>query len=373
MPCTPQSGARVAICAAGELWGGVEQCLLTLARGLASTGHAPQALLFYDGPLAHALRHAGVETSVYPGGPKYDPRLVSWLRGRLRCANVNLLHVHGYKATIVGGFATRGSAIRVVKTEHGQVERPAKWTDFPGYARLRMNNWLDGIVTRSAVDATAFVSRDLQRHARPWRHGRPVRLIHNGIDPPAPTDALPGWAQETAFHIGIVGRIDAVKGHGHLIAAIERLSHLRDLRLHVFGTGPLEADYRARVSAAGLDRVIHFHGFQRPIQPHLAALRALVMPSLHEGLPYALLEAMQLGVPVIASRVGGLPEVLNDGCGVLVEPRDETALARAIEQLYHDASLRARLAQRARRKVTERFQAADMVRAYAALYADLVS
>src|SRR5437763_17065647 len=76
MACPARSGVRVAICAAGELWGGVEQCLLTLARGLSDLGNAPYALLFYDGPLARALRESGIETSVYPGGSKYDPRLV---------------------------------------------------------------------------------------------------------------------------------------------------------------------------------------------------------------------------------------------------------------------------------------------------------
>jgi len=76
---------------------------------------------------------------------------------------------------------------------------------------------------------------------------------------------------------------------------------------------------------------------------------------------------------VIASRTGGLAEVLRDGCGVLVEPRDEAELARAIERLYHDPGLRVRLAQRARRRVADRFQAAEMVRAYSALYRDVLS
>lgn len=370
----PRAAVRVAICAAGELWGGVEQCVVTLARGLAAEGVPPHALLFFEGRLADALRDAGIDTHVFASTSKYDRALVSWIRAALARLGVNVLHVHGYKATIVGGLATRGTSIRVIKTEHGQIERAERWSDFASYSRLRMNTWLEHLMTRAAVDATAVVSGDLQRVAERRRGTRNVRLIYNGIEPPDSRDVPPpAWASVPGFHIGIVGRLETVKGHAYLLSAVERLQHLRDLHVHVFGSGPLEHTCRRWVAERHLEQRVRFHGFQHPIHPHLRALHVLVMPSLHEGLPYALLEAMQLGIPVVGSCVGGLAEVLGDGCGLLVEPRDAEGLARAIQELYESPHLRLQLAERAQRKLSERFRAADMVRKYMGVYSELVS
>lgn len=357
---------RVAICAAGEIWGGVEQFVETLVAGLAADAIV-LVILFHEGELARRLRHARVPVHVMGTG-KYHPRLVSAMRRLLVERGTDVLHVHGYKATIVGALAARGTNVRVVKTEHGRLERLARWRDLPSYARMAINVSLDRVATWAAVDAVAFVSRDIQR-ATP----RIGRVIYNGIRPAEVADGKPGWRTPGHFHAGIVGRLDAVKGHACLFDALRRLSHLPDLRLHVFGSGPLEADLRRRCRAGSLESVVTFHGFQSPIEPHLCALDLLVMPSLHEGLPYALLEAMQLGVPVVASRVGGLIEALGGDCGVLVPAGDDAAMASAIERLYHNADLRGSLADRARRRIASDFHAAGMVGAYSALYRDASS
>ena len=171
------------------------------------------------------------------------------------------------------------------------------------------------------------------------------------------------------FNIGIVGRIAPVKGHRELLQALVRLRHLDAIRVHVFGTGPLEAQCRRWSEEWGVADRVRFHGFTPAVHERIAALDAVVMPSLHEGLPYVLLEAMALGVPVIASRVGGLREVLEEShCGLLVEPGDPSSLASAIERLLQDAALRAELVDRAATRVRQSFQASEMVREYADLY-----
>jgi L-malate glycosyltransferase len=363
---------RVAICAAGEIWGGVEQFVVTLARGLTGSGIEPRVILFHDAALARRLTDTGVPVDVLRRRSKYDPRLVWQLRDVLRRHRINILHVHGYKATVLGALATRGAGVRLVKTEHGRLERPARWRDIGGYARMVANTRLDRLATRSVIDAVAFVSEDIERTASGGR-AHPGRVIYNGIEPPPEKEGRPAWVRDGSFDVGIVGRIDRVKGHAHLLAALARLPHLENLRLHVFGTGPLEEACRHQCEQAGLTARVAFHGFQSPIEPHLRALDLLVMPSLHEGLPYALLEAMQLGVPVVASRVGGLAEALDGGCGVLVRPGNDTDLAAWIERMYGNARLREAVAERARRRVRDQFQACGMVRAYTALYADVLA
>ncbi|PYR81208.1 MAG: hypothetical protein DMF87_06085 [Acidobacteria bacterium] len=365
---------RLAVCAAGEIWGGVERFIVTLATGLRYLGIDPLVVLFYDAPLAAALREQRIAVVTLDGFGKYDPRTVTQLRGLLREHQINVLHVHGYRASIVGCLAARHLGIKIVKTEHGQVEPLSGWRAVLSHGRLIANTLLERLANLCTLDAQVFVSTDIQQRLRlPARI--PQRVIYNGIDAAAlRTDAAPARRSrsDTPFDVGIVGRIDQVKGHEVLLRALACLRHLPRLRVHVFGTGPLEAHCRRMAAEGKLSDVVRFHGFDPAIHERMASLDLLVMPSLHEGLPYVLLEAMSLRVPIVASRVGGLREVLDDGSGMLVPLGDPYALATAIERLYDDRELRARLAARAHETVRQRFAARDMVRAYCDLYRQLL-
>lgn len=360
---------RLAICAAGEIWGGVEQFVLTLAGALEREGVSPIVVLFNDGLLARRLREGGVSVDVLRHGAGHDPRVIGELRRVLRRRAVNLLHVHGYKATIVGALASRGLGVKVVKTEHGRLERPAGWRDLPAFAKLWAYAVLDRLASSSVVDGVAFVSRDIADTAGRWGRGVPRRVIYNGLAP-APCDHEGREASRgDAFNIGIVGRLTKVKGHHHLLHALARLPHIEDLRLHIFGTGPLDVEYRRTAEACGVSARVVFHGFEPAIQGKMAALDLLIIPSEHEGLPYVVLEAMHLKVPIVASRVGGLKEALLEGdCGILVPPKDPEALAAAIEHAYRDPELRRRLATRAHARLRRDFLASVMVRQYAGMY-----
>jgi glycosyltransferase involved in cell wall biosynthesis len=362
---------RLAICATGEIWGGVEQFVLTLAHALAGERQPVMVILFHDGLLARRLRELPVHVEVLPHGPGHNPRAVAELRAILRRERINLLHVHGYKATIVGALASRSLGVKVVKTEHGRLERPAGRRDVPAFVKLWLNACLDSLVSRWAIDGLVFVSRDIADGASRFAPRVPKRVIYNGLAPSVDVDQAASDPRDGdgAFNIGIVGRLTKVKGHAHLLKALARLTHLHDLRLHVFGTGPLDALCRRLCDEQGLTSRVRFHGFEPAIHRHIAALDLLIIPSEHEGLPYVLLEAMYLKVPIIASRVGGLREVLEEGeCGVLVAPRDPVALAAAIEQAYRHPELRTQLAALAHARLRRDFLASGMVRQYAVMY-----
>jgi glycosyltransferase involved in cell wall biosynthesis len=276
---------------------------------------------------------------------------------------------------VIGGLAARGTGVTVVKTEHGRVEPLASWSALARHWKLCLNSLLDRLVSRLLIDAAVFVSQDIQRQAGLQTARIPERVIYNGIELPAAVcrHASPDGPDRRLFNIGIVGRIDKVKGHCHLLKAVARLNHLPGVRLQVFGSGPLEHECMRLCQEVELTERVCFHGFQESIHEHMRNLDLLVMPSLHEGLPYALLEAMYLKVPVIASRVGGLLEVIEDGkSGVLVIPSADAALAAAIERLYWNPELRGRLAQEAFGKVCREFLAAGMVRKHLDLYAQLL-
>jgi glycosyltransferase involved in cell wall biosynthesis len=362
-------GIRVAICAPGELWGGVEQFVETVALHLQATGVHVVVVSLFDGPLRTKLDQSGIPVFVVGRGQRYDPRALTDMVALLRHHRINVVHTHGYKATILGAVAAKMAGARLVRTEHGRLEPSA------GLEHLKMsfNQRLEATASRYGADAVVFVSRDVRQHS-PASGGRAKQyVIYNGIDP-IPDDvrhaSLDGLdAGEDGFAVGVVGRIAPVKGHRHLLEAFTLLRHLPQAKLYVFGEGPCEAEHRAFVEANGLSGAVRFMGFRANVRAYLAKLDVLVMPSLHEGLPYALLEAMQCKVAVIASRVGGLAEVLEDeATGLLVASADPAALARAIERLYRDPTLRSSLAENAYVEVQKRFLAPSMVDRYLEVY-----
>jgi glycosyltransferase involved in cell wall biosynthesis len=366
--CAPT--VRVGICTAGEIWGGVEQFVVTLAEGLDRTRFSPLALLFHDGLLAARLRDRGVDVHCFTGRGTHDLRMVRDLRAVLARERVGLLHVHGYKAAVVASMARRRLPIPIVKTEHGLTEPLERWSDAWAHGRLVANKLLDRVITRAAVDARVFVSRDTER--RLTGRNVPGRVIYNGLAASHQRGSAAGQ-RAAEFHIAVVGRLSRVKGHRHLLGALTRVRAREGVQVHVFGCGPLEAECREFCARHDLQSIVRFHGFSESLGEQLRGMDLLVMPSLHEGLPYALLEAMAAGVPVVASAVGGLKEVLEGrDCGLLVPPGDETALAAAIDQLRCDPLRRARMAARARLDVARRFSGAAMADQYAAVYEQLL-
>jgi glycosyltransferase involved in cell wall biosynthesis len=362
----------VAICTAGELWGGVERFVVSLAVGLRRAGSAPLVLLFHEGLLAGRLRAAGFKPIVVDGSGKYDIRQIARIRDILRSHDIGVLHVHGYRATIAGGLAAARLSTRVVRTEHGLLEPLDGWRHLAGHGRLAANQLIERIVARATVDATVCVSRDIAAARGARRRGTADRIITNGLDADG-LDATAVPARRSGFHVGIVGRIVKVKGHACLLDAMRRLQHLPDLHLHVFGTGPLQARCEAQVRDDGLTDRVTFHGFCADMATEMRGLDVLAIPSLHEGLPYALLEALYLRRPVVASAVGGLKEVLEDGeTGLLVAPQDPRSLAESLERLYRDAALRRRLGEAGHARVRDRHLAPRMVQDYLKLYRELV-
>jgi glycosyltransferase involved in cell wall biosynthesis len=174
------------------------------------------------------------------------------------------------------------------------------------------------------------------------------------------------------FLVGHAGALDnSQKGQSYLIQAARRLAReLPQLHFVLLGSGPDEA--RFRQEAAGLDNIT-FEGFVKNVGDYMSVFDLFVLPSLHEGIGGILLDAMSFGVPVVASNVDGLPEIVqNDHNGFLVPPADEAGLVRAIRRLYNDASLRARFGAEGR-KVAVAHQPEAMADQYLSIYADMTS
>lgn len=364
-PSLPQ---RVAICSVGELFGGVERHILGLLSGLKTLEVPTLLLLFHDGELAAQAREQGTELIVLPNRNRSLLTTSRQLACILEQRQIRIVHAHGYKAMVFCALARRWYPFAIVKTEHGLSEPK---TSRPLHAlRDRFYRAVDIATTRMTGATVCYVTQELQAYYRSAHSGLMVMTIPNGVDSIDQRGLRrPSELREDWFNLVLVGRLDTVKGHHIAIEAIALESLPLDLHLHIAGVGPREPALRALAKDRGIAHRVHFLGFQRKVYDYIAYCHALLIPSLHEGLPYTLLEAMALGIPIIASRVGGLAEILQDNVNaLLVPPENAMALAQSIARLHDDPELRQRLGEHAQRLQQTRYTLKTMATRYLNVY-----
>jgi glycosyltransferase involved in cell wall biosynthesis len=359
---------RIAVCTAGELFGGVERHILGVMSGLQAHGIEALLVLFHDGELAAQARDQGIEAIILPGPNRFLWSTSQALAGILRQRLVRIVHVHGYKATVFCALARIGYPFALVKTEHGLPEpmagRPLR------VLRDRFYHFLDTRATRMAGASICYVTAELRLYHARAHAGLRTSVIPNGV---ANMDRgrfeRPPELRRDWFNLVIVGRLETVKGHHVAIGALADASMPPDVNLQIVGTGPSEAPLRALAQKRGVSDRVHFLGFRRNVYEYLAHCDVLLMPSLHEGLPYTLLEGMALGTCIVASRVGGLMEAIEHGVsGLLLPAADPSALASAIRELHDDQELRKRHGEFARQMQRARYSLDAMALRYVEEY-----
>jgi L-malate glycosyltransferase len=370
MPANKKKIISLAICSTGEIYGGVEQFVYTFSNYLKKETEVHFiVVLFNRGLLYDKLNEAGIETYLCLGH-KYNPFIIKQLARLFKENKINIVHTHGYKANILCSIAAKMSNARIVTTEHGRQE-PSKGF---GFLKMFFNLFLDKLVRKYMCGSIVFVSKDIQRSLSKTYKNKKQCVIYNGIpEISIHKNIRLSDFDYNIFNIGIVGRLSKVKGHIYLIKAIKRLSDLKDIRLNIFGEGSLEEELKSYCIQNSLTDRIKFMGFKENIHDYIPALDLFVMPSFHEGLPYTILEAMYLNVPIIASNVGGLQEIVeNNVDGILVPPGDENKIQKAIGYLYNNPKERTRLADNAFKIVTEHFLIDQMAKNYLNVYKDLI-
>ncbi len=361
---------RVAICSVGELFGGVERHILGLLGGLHGHGIEVLLILFHDGELATQARSHGFEPIILSNNNRDLWATSQALAGILRQRQAQIVHAHGYKAMVFCALARRWHTFALVKTEHGLLE------PMPGkpllVLRERFYHLLDTAATRMTAATVCYVTEELRAHCEPHHSSLRITVIPNGVaDMDRTQFERPPELREDWFNLIIVGRLATVKGHHVAIEALTTLTVPSNVHLHIIGVGPREAALRQLCERCSVTERVHFLGFRRNVYDYIAHCDTLLMPSLHEGLPYTLLEAMALGTPIIASRIGGLAEVLSDNdTGILITPGDSAALAKAIVTLRSNPELRQRLRQNAQRLQRAKYSVGVMTDLYCAVYRD---
>jgi L-malate glycosyltransferase len=371
---------RVCHIASGDVWAGAEAQVAALLGALRAFPELElSAVLLNRGRLHDELARLGIPVAVCDESRAGIMRLFLETRRRLREFRPEILHTHGYKENVLGAAAGRASCRpRLVQTYHGIQENLTGWAG----AKMRWYDRLNSFVGRLAGDAFIGVSSEIAQILRERYPGKDVRCIRNGIDvgcvaPSRARDAVReriGVARD-AFVVGTVGRLMPVKAFDRLIAALAQLRRDRaglDAQLVIVGDGPLRRELVECAKRLGVSGQTTFVGARSDVYDLMAAFDVFALPSLHEGIPMVILEAMAIGVPIVANRVGGIPEILEDGRdALLVEAAAPGALAHAIGRLAADPSLRAALARSARRQAEARFSITATAASVVDLYCSL--
>jgi glycosyltransferase involved in cell wall biosynthesis len=289
-----------------------------------------------------------------------------------RRRNVLVWHGHDYKSNALGLVVGRYVPLRLVTTVHGWVQHT--W-------RTPLYYFVDRCSLRF-YEKVICVSPDL--HAACLKAGVPAErcaMLDNAIETDeyarrqsiVQAKARLGYSADTLL-VGGIGRLSAEKGFDRLIAAIARLRDRHPtLEAAILGEGAERARLIECIDRLGLGSQVRLVGHCDDVRPWLEAFDAFVLSSLREGLPNVVLEAMSLETPVVATRVAGVPQLIEPEVnGLLVPPDDDDALAHVIDRLLSDQQVRARIAQGGRRTVVERYDFRKRMEKMRAIYDELL-
>ncbi len=327
----------------GEI-GGAEQHVLSLLKGIDRTRFDPQLACVTSGPFSILAKEHKIPTYTFPMRFPLDlspiPPLIHWSRKQ----SIDLFHTHGSRANLLGRLSARWLGIPNLTTVHSSLAH-----DYlsPWSARLALG--LDRLtlpLTSKIITVSEYLAKEVA-----LRGGQTIETIYNGhssitFDNPSSTrhHFRQQWGiPADALVLGTIGRLHPTKGQIYFIKAAAQLRlKFPNLHLLLIGDGPLRQNLALELQKNAIPHTIT--GYLPLAYQALPAMDLFVLPSVSEGMGLVLLEAMQAGVPIVASAVGGIPEVIRDGQdGLLFPPRDVTKLTAACISILENDSLAQRL------------------------------
>ncbi|ACV62495.1 glycosyl transferase group 1 [Desulfofarcimen acetoxidans DSM 771] len=309
--------------------------------------------------------------------PITDSKCIMRLKDILKSRNICIMHAHGSKAALVGRIAARLAKTPLIfYTVHNSIFY-SDWHNLKLAAMARVEKKL-----AQYTDRIISVSDALRQEI----------IDRTGLSPQLPVTVYNGIETGQFYFVqnkkqlrrelglppegklvGTVARLSAQKGVSYLIKAIPHISE-KGVRFVITGDGPLREELESLAKQLNLQEAVIFTGARNDIPNLLAALDVFVMPSVTEGLSIAILEAMASSLPVVASRVGGIPEIVREGVtGILVPSRDEKALAKAVSELLNNEEKASSMGMAARQQVELNYSASAMGSRVAELYREALA
>ena len=357
---------RVLHLLSGDLWAGAEVMAHNLLTGLhSSEGCEVLAVLLNEGRVAESLRREGIQVKVLDESRLSFPRLLSGLRRILQDFRPGIIHAHRYKENLLAYLASRFiRGVSLVANQHGMPERHGGST-----LKSRFIHWMNHTLLKTRFDRLVAVSGEMKDSlVKKGFNPNKIPVIHNGIDLPE----NPHQAKRPAgsFIVGSCGRLFPVKNYDLFVETAARVTQQSpEACFELAGDGPQMERLRMLCSQHNLNGNFAFLGQVRDMSRFYSELDVYMSTSIHEGIPMSVLEAMGHGLPVVAPRVGGFPEIVDHGVdGFLIPEHDPELFAQACLHLQSDSRLLARMSKAARDKVESRFSVQRMSNDYMELY-----
>lgn len=355
--------------------GGAEHLLVAAARTRDQARFDVSAayLLPWKNALVDRISDLGVPVECLGVSDERDVRWLLRLRRRLREQPVDVVHVHSPYAAAMARLVARSlpASIRpaIVSTEHNA------WTGFKAPTRIAnaATAWMDAATIAVSQETKASMSARQRARCEVLAHGVDIAEISGAIEARDSTRAEFGIGPSTVV-IGTVANYHPKKDWPNLLHAARLVADRgHDVQFLLVGQGPLQAAVEALYAQLNLSGIVHLTGFRPDAVRVMAGCDVFTLASLWEGLPVAVMEALALGLPIVATAVGGVAETFADGVdALLVSSGDAVALADALERIVLDASLRSRLADAARSRAMD-FDAARSQRRIEAIYDEVVT
>jgi glycosyltransferase involved in cell wall biosynthesis len=358
---------------ASTFYGGPERQMLGLAHELAGDCETSFILFSEHGrsrAFADEAKSQAFDTTTLANDTPHLHRAVQELTAKLRERQADVLLCHGYKANLLGRISARRCGFPVVAVSRGWTGESLRVRWYERLDRWHLR-WMDRVVCVSERQAAKVRGAGVREEK--------LVVIRNAIRAdgfpkphPARRDVLERMFPKRPRRIvGAAGRLSPEKGFGVLAEAAARMTDPNVGFIH-FGCGPLRAQLERHISDLGITDRFVLAGFRSDLDQLMPCLDALALPSFTEGLPNVVLEAFAAGVPVVATAVGGTPEVIEDGVsGYLVPPGKPARLAERIHEMLADDAARRAMGDHGRQRVSDEFTFEGQARKYLGLFETL--
>jgi len=361
---------------------GPERQISQLIAPMRGHGFEIEALVLYrhrpglprTHPLVTTVRQMEGQVSQINDRWRDVPGSVMAVVRKLRSRNFVLLHTHEYKSDLIGGLAAKLTGVPAVASVRGYTDRTLPLRLYK-HIDLRVLRWFDRI-----LPVADHVRRQLLDAGLPSQR---VITLYDAIDPRSfgvAMDTVPvQLRQELGLNgsskvVSIVGRLSREKGHRYLLESVEQvLERCPETHFLIAGDGPERGGLESLVTKLGVNHAVSFLGYRSDVAAIMAVSDVVVLASLREGCPNALIEAMSLGRPVVATAVGGVPEIArHEETGLLVPPRDADAIAQAVLRLLRDPTWASRLGINGRQVMMQGFHIDVLAQRLASVYRELL-
>lgn len=349
--------------------------LVNLCSALEKQGYRCIVGVFCDSRFQHPevgdrAMERGLTVELVPCAGRLDKRAVRQIRKLINDYNVSVLHTHGYKADLYGFVARWSTRVALVATCHNWPSRA--WS-------MRVYAFLDRLALRTFDQVVAISDPIRKILLRSGADAAKVKMIANGVEMERFEDACPSLKNEFAPGdgpvVGFVGRLVPDKGGEILLRAAQQVLRSNPSTKFIFvGDGPSRKHWETMATELGISDRVAFAGVRTDMPGVYSSFDMLVLPSLCEAMPMCVLEAMAAGKPVVATRVGAIPKVVEPGnTGLLVEPGDVGGLSNAITKILNDRQLSAQMGARGKAKAAIAFSSDAMAKQYLDLYRGVAS